>query len=62
MEVKRETLLELVEYVAQAKNKPALSKRVLASVFSMVSKNLFRSLPPMPSDYDPDEDEPWLFL
>lgn len=47
-----------IRYVAQAKNKPALSKRVLSNVFSMVSKNLFRSLPPMPADYDPDEDEP----
>ena len=57
MDVKRTTLLELVEYVSNPKNKPALSKRVLPEVFQMVSKNLFRSLPPIPDDYDPDEDE-----
>lgn len=61
-EIKREALLQCVEYLLAARE--PLNEPVYHSVFSMVSTNLFRPLPPHvnPSgvQYDPEEDEPIL--
>ncbi|ETO17536.1 Serine/threonine protein phosphatase 2A 57 kDa regulatory subunit B' beta isoform, partial [Reticulomyxa filosa] len=53
---KRQNLIELSEYISQSKQ---FSDDVMPYVMDMLSKNLFRSLPPpMFADFDPDEDEP----
>ena len=61
-DIKREALLELIEYVATQPN--ALTEGVYADVVEMVSRNLFRDLPPkvnpLGEAYDPEEDEPVL--
>lgn len=61
-EIKREALLQCVEYLLAARD--PLTEPVYNSVFVMVSTNLFRPLPPHmnPSGvlYDPEEDEPIL--
>mmetsp|Transcript_22994 Transcript_22994/g.37835 ORF Transcript_22994/g.37835 Transcript_22994/m.37835 type:complete len:509 (-) Transcript_22994:136-1662(-) len=61
-EIKRQTLLELVDYVNNTKN--VFSEALFEDIIGMVSGNLFRTLPP-PSNsnsenYDPEEDEPAL--
>jgi len=58
-EVKRQQLLELVENVTATRN--WFNEEILMETLKMVSKNLFRSLPPSPySDWDPEEDDPAL--
>ncbi|XVF85162.1 hypothetical protein PTKIN_Ptkin17bG0096200 [Pterospermum kingtungense] len=47
-EIKRQTLLELVEYVTSANGK--FSDAVLQEIVKMVSANLFRSLTPQPRE------------
>ncbi|ETO21178.1 Serine/threonine protein phosphatase 2A 59 kDa regulatory subunit B' eta isoform, partial [Reticulomyxa filosa] len=54
---KRQCLIELVEYVTQSKQ--VFNEEVMPYVIEMLSKNLFRSLPPpLYADFDPEEDEP----
>eukprot|EP00249_Psilotum_nudum_P022909 c28688_g1_i1 orf=448-2013(-) len=61
-EIKRQTLLELVDYVTSGTSK--FTESVLEDCFKMTSTNLFRSLPPfshentMTDGLDPEEDEP----
>ncbi|KAL4301836.1 hypothetical protein GQ457_10G026380 [Hibiscus cannabinus] len=61
-EIKRQTLLELVEYVSSANGK--FSEVVLLEIDKMVSANLFRSLNPQPREnkvvegVDLEEEEP----
>jgi len=57
-EVKRQQLLELVEYIG--KNKNIYNDQVLVEIIKMVQANLFRSLPPRVNDnpVDAEEDEP----
>ncbi|KAK8561097.1 hypothetical protein V6N13_149724 [Hibiscus sabdariffa] len=61
-EIKRQTLLELVEYVTSANGK--FSDAVLQEIVKMVSANLFRSLNPQPREnkviegLDLEEEEP----
>ncbi|XP_022725637.1 serine/threonine protein phosphatase 2A 57 kDa regulatory subunit B' theta isoform-like isoform X3 [Durio zibethinus] len=62
-EIKRQTLLELVEYVTSANGK--FSDAVLQEIVKMISANLFRSLKPQPRDnkvveggLDLEEEEP----
>lgn len=58
-EVKRQQLLELVDHVTATRN--WFNEEVVLETIKMVSKNLFRSLPPSPySDWDPEEDDPAL--
>ncbi|KAL5552528.1 hypothetical protein UlMin_039929 [Ulmus minor] len=60
-EIKRQTLLELVEYVSSTNGK--LSETVMQEAVKMVSANLFRSFAPQPRDikvvdgFDVDEEE-----
>ncbi|GFE55311.1 phosphatase 2a regulatory b subunit [Babesia ovis] len=62
IELKRQTLLEIIEYISTARN--CLNEGVLRDVIDMVSANVFRSLPPRsiknPFSNDIDEDEPTL--
>ncbi|XVE92237.1 hypothetical protein REPUB_Repub01dG0079600 [Reevesia pubescens] len=61
-EIKRQTLLELVEYVTSANGK--FSDAVLQEIVKMISANLFRSLNPQPREnkvvegLDLEEEEP----
>lgn len=57
-QVKRQTLLELVDYVSSSKG--AFNEAVLSDLVNMVSANLFRALPPKDPMSDPEEDEPLL--
>ncbi|XP_022776237.1 serine/threonine protein phosphatase 2A 57 kDa regulatory subunit B' theta isoform-like [Durio zibethinus] len=70
-EIKRQTLLELVEYVTSASGK--FSDGALQEIVKMISANLFRSLSPQPREnkvvegLDLEEEEPtmdpaWLHL
>ena len=60
--MKRQTLLEIVEYVNNTRN--CFNETIMADVVEMVSKNIFRTLPPTRTNinaiYDPEEDEPML--
>jgi serine/threonine-protein phosphatase 2A regulatory subunit B' len=61
-EMKRQTLLELVDYVNTGTGK--FTELVSEDIIFMLSANLFRSLPPSrgadQENYDPDEEEPSL--
>lgn len=59
-ELKRVTLLELVDYVNSAGGQKIFTEAMMVEVISMVKANLFRALPVQTEDYDPDEDEPVL--
>lgn len=70
-EVKRQTLLELVDYVNSGTGK--FTESVFEDITSMLVANLFRTLPPSPHEnsavdsFDPEEEEPtmepaWLHL
>lgn len=61
-EIKRQTLLELVDYVNSGQGK--FTEAVSEDIVFMISQNLFRALPPTRShdvdNYDPEEEEPTL--
>jgi len=59
-EIKRQTLLELVDYVNSAKQ--PFVEAIMPEVVTMVSANIFRPLPTRSRDtpFDPEEDEPIL--
>jgi Protein phosphatase 2A regulatory B subunit (B56 family) len=61
-EIKRQALLELVDYVNTGTGK--FTEAVSEDIMFMLSNNLFRSLPPGKGhdqeNYDPDEEEPSL--
>ncbi|XP_055338994.1 serine/threonine-protein phosphatase 2A 56 kDa regulatory subunit epsilon isoform-like [Paramacrobiotus metropolitanus] len=58
-ETKRETLLELADFISASKN--VLNDQIYPEVVKMVANNLFRVLPPADTpDYDPEEDDPSL--
>ncbi|KAJ0801387.1 putative protein phosphatase 2A, regulatory B subunit, B56, armadillo-like helical [Helianthus annuus] len=61
-DVKRQTLLELVDYLASVPSK--FNEVTMQEIIKMISSNIFRSLPScihdnkLPDVYDPEEDEP----
>ena len=61
-EMKRQTLLELVDYVNTGSGK--FTEPVSEDIVFMLNANLFRALPPTKGgeqeNYDPDEEEPSL--
>nr|CEL70647.1 TPA: GE25516, related [Neospora caninum Liverpool] len=61
-EAKRQTLLEIVEYVNNSRH--CFNDHNLPDVVNMVSANIFRALPPShvsnSATYDPEEEEPTL--
>ena len=57
-ELKRETLLELAEYVNSPVGQKIFTESLMPDVVEMVRLNLFRTLPPQTDDFDPEEDEP----
>ncbi len=61
-EIKRQTLLELVDYANSGSGK--FTEAVSEDIIFMLSQNLFRTLPPSRShdvdNFDPEEEEPAL--
>ncbi|KAI3497273.1 hypothetical protein L1887_39765 [Cichorium endivia] len=60
-DIKRQTLLELVDYVSSVPSK--FNELTMQEITKMISSNLFRSLPSnhdskLPDVYDPEDDEP----
>lgn len=59
-DLKRQTLLELVDYVNNAGGQKIFTESLMPDIMAMVSANICRSLPPQTEDFDPEEDEPVL--
>merc|ERR1719397_1211525 len=58
-ESKRKHLLDLIDYVMSTQK--WFCEEIVPCALDMISRNLFRCLPPSPyEDYDPEEDEPSL--
>mmetsp|Transcript_26568 Transcript_26568/g.25432 ORF Transcript_26568/g.25432 Transcript_26568/m.25432 type:complete len:480 (-) Transcript_26568:108-1547(-) len=57
-EIKRETLVELAEYVNTPVGQKIFTEAMMPDIVEMVKVNLFRTLPPQADDFDPEEDEP----
>eukprot|EP01084_Bolivina_argentea_P194424 333582_1 len=54
--MKRTYLLELIEYISQSKH--WFSEDCVPVILEMIGTNLFRSLPLVDEDFDPEENEP----
>lgn len=59
-DMKRQTLLELVDYVNTPAGQKIFTENIMGDLMSMVSANVCRALPPATDDFDPEEDEPVL--
>lgn len=59
-DMKRQTLLELVDYVNTPAGQKIFTESVMTDLMSCVSANICRALPPATDDFDPEEDEPVL--
>ena len=59
-DMKRQTLLELVDYVNTPAGQKIFTESVMGDLMAMVSANVCRALPPVTDDFDPEEDEPVL--
>lgn len=60
-DLKRTTLLELVDYVNNAGGqKQIFTENLMPDIMQMVTINICRALPPQTEDFDPEEDEPVL--
>ena len=57
-EIKRETLVEMAEYVNTPVGQKIFTESMMPDIVEMVKINLFRTLPPQADDFDPEEDEP----
>jgi len=57
-ESKRQLLLAVVDHITTSKQ--WFSEDTCQEILDMISKNLFRDLPPCPDDFDPEEDDPIL--
>lgn len=59
-EMKRQTLMELLDFVNTQPGEKMLTESLYPSIMQMVSANVCRALPPPTDDFDPEEDEPVL--
>jgi serine/threonine-protein phosphatase 2A regulatory subunit B' len=59
-DLKRQTLLELVDYVNNAGGQKIFNENLMPDIMKCVSLNICRALPPQTEDFDPEEDEPVL--
>lgn len=59
-DMKRQTLLELVDYVNTPAGQKIFTESVMADLMQCISANVCRALPPATDDFDPEEDEPVL--
>ncbi len=61
-EIKRETLVEIAEYVNTPVGQKIFTEALMPDIVEMVRVNVFRPLPPPSDDFDPEEDEPAMEL
>jgi serine/threonine-protein phosphatase 2A regulatory subunit B' len=59
-DLKRQTLLELVDYVNNPGGQKIFTETLMPDIMAMVTVNICRALPPQTEDFDPEEDEPVL--
>lgn len=59
-DMKRQTLLELVDYVNAPAGQKIFTESVMPEIMASISSNICRALPPATDDFDPEEDEPVL--
>ncbi|CAB1117570.1 unnamed protein product [Ectocarpus sp. CCAP 1310/34] len=59
-ELKRQTLMELLDFVNTQPGEKMLTESLYPCIMQMVSANVCRALPPATDDFDPEEDEPVL--
>jgi serine/threonine-protein phosphatase 2A regulatory subunit B' len=59
-DLKRQTLLELVDYVNNPTGQKIFTEALMPDIMNMVCLNICRALPPQTEDFDPEEDEPVL--
>jgi len=59
-DLKRQTLLELVDYVNNSGGQKIFTEALMPDIMKCVSINICRALPPQTEDFDPEEDEPVL--
>ena len=59
-DMKRQTLLELVDYVNTPAGQKIFTESVMSDLMAMVSANVCRALPPATDDFDPEDVEPVL--
>jgi len=59
-EIKRATLLELVDYVNAPSGQKIFTDGLMPDIMDCVRANICRALPPQNDDFDPEEDEPIL--
>jgi len=59
-EIKRATLLELVDYVNAQSGQKIFTEALMPDIMECVRANICRALPPQNEDFDPEEDEPIL--
>lgn len=57
-EIKRDTLIEIAEYVNTPIGQKIFTEALMPDIVDMVKVNLFRALPQQTEDFDPEEDEP----
>ena len=58
--MKRETLVEITEYVNTPVGQKIFTESLMPDIVEMVRVNILRALPPVSDDFDPEEDEPSL--
>ncbi|GMI24687.1 hypothetical protein TrCOL_g10377 [Triparma columacea] len=59
-DIKRQTLLELVDYVNTPAGQKIFTESITKDLMACISANVCRALPPATDDFDPEEDEPVL--
>lgn len=59
-DIKRQTLLELVDYVNTPAGQKIFTEGITKDLMACISANVCRALPPATDDFDPEEDEPVL--
>ena len=59
-DMKRQTLLELVDYVNTPAGQKIFTESVMGDLMACISANVCRALPPATDDFDPEEDKPVL--
>jgi len=57
-EIKRQTLLELVDYVTTPAGQKIFAEQSMPDIMNMVKANIIRTLPPLSDEYDPEDEEP----
>jgi len=59
-DLKRQALLELVDYVNTPAGQKIFTESVMPDLMACINANVVRALPPATDDFDPEEDEPVL--